>query len=263
MNLDIIQIIKKARADDGLRALAGKLAADLIAQAFADNHDRKAGTLRGSESGNCARQVWADVHGLYDIDEDVESQLCSMDRGTMLGAWYAALLSLALENDGFETYLEEEVDDDAFTGHIDLVIARYGRKIHRGEEGPRGGPVMVVEFKTTAVMGQPRDPMQPNKTKGALGTYEDRSYHVLQAVKYALRVGAPIATVITASASGMRQDDYDVEEWRARAEADDARLSKALLDEMPEADPQQGFRCASCRYGACEMNKNKLREIAA
>lgn len=260
--LDIIGEIRRAKADPKLSALAAGWAADAIKASLQKDHSRTPGMLRASDSGNCVRQVFADAHDLFDIEEDVTAQLCSMDPGTLTGAHLAALLKVGIEQNtakyGMVVELEAPVTRGEMTGSADALISQVGGDPHDYDLTP----LAVVEFKRSSAMGEPRPPEQPNKSKGKFGNYETREHHVLQAVKYAKRLGAPLAIVVTSNGFGIRADEYLVADWEAKIAADDARLAAALGDKEPEGDPQQGYRCDGCRYSGCGSNANPLREVA-
>ena len=40
-----------------------------------------------------------------------------------------------------------------------------------------------------------------------------------------------------------------------------ARLGAALLDDMPEGDPDATWRCSGCLFGGCDRNKNEAANM--
>lgn len=260
--VDVVALIKRAKTDPTLQKQAAHWSAIAIGDALKDDHNRSPGKLRASDAGACVLSLWADVHDLYDVAEDVEAQLFKMDTGTMIGAHYASLLKAAIECEtskhGLTCDIEVALEADGITGHADAIISRVRTPSVESEEW-YSEPIQVVEFKSTfGGFSMPNAPDEPYKNGNT------RLYHVHQAVRYAISAGAPLASVVTVNpAKGMRQDDYLVGDWIGRTDLEFARLAAALGEVAPAEDRKEAFRCSSCRFSKCPKNENPLREIAA
>lgn len=241
--LQVVPILLRAQSDDSLKATIAECTAAGIREALSSDHSRKPGMLRGSDMGGCVRQVWADVHGKLDIPEDPDA-LLKMRAGTMVGAHLGATLLAGL---AAGVVLEPEVRYRNVVCHTDIAVPRQS-----------------IEVKTVFVpfdMGRPEEPNKSGETK---------DYYVLQSVINAAAVENEHASVLVAlpalfagKGDRLRQYDYRTDEWLSRVDAEIERLTPALGDSMPEGDPQQRWRCSTCRMGACPKNVNPLREIAA
>ena len=195
-----------------------------------------------SDAGSCSRELWAKQRDLLDIPEDAKAGI-RMDNGSLVGAWLACLLKVALEQSdpGFFVTLETELEHDGKVGHADATI-RYA-----------GEPYAVVEFKWSA---------WPGKTDG-----EAKQQHLLQAGTYAEAYGASRAFVVTYFASAWAKGEWltvnamETEWWHGEIKDEYARLAKALQPKMPDPDPPESYLCKSCRFSDCERNENPLKSF--
>lgn len=246
---DVIAAIERGCLDPKIRAVAAQHYA-ASAQALGNDHSRKPGTIRASDAGRCVRELWAEIHQKSDIPQDSVTILSRFDMGTLYGAWLAALLKATLESedkDRWRVECEVLIDRHNVTGHADAVIIEYGdaaKKLQRA--------VLTAEFKSTYGKSNKKPPS------------EDRFYQVAQVTHYALDKahGSPMGTIITfAPAAWPAEDrltfeDQEPEVYELRTEMEYERLAAALLDEMPEGDPDKPWRCEGCLFSECERNKN-------
>lgn len=226
---DIWELCAKARQDERLLNEARVLLAEDAARWFAI---QKRNGLRSSDSGRCARELWADIHGYLDIPQEPEGQINRLDIGTVMGAWYACLFSVALSE--FTPYTctrEEQITDEGIPGHMDICV-------YHGDLA-----LWVIDIKSNYAARNPG---------------EAKEYQCLQVGRYARGKGAALFSIFTvtpATSSPMhRQDDYRTQDWSDRISAETERLSVAAGDLMPPASPPQAWRCRYCRFTLCEKN---------
>ena len=87
-------------------------------------------------------------------------------------------------------------------------------------------------------------------------------YQVAQDTHYSLGLKAKRGAIITfAPAAWPVEDrfvfeDIDPEVYELRTEMEYERLAAALLDEIPDGDPDAKWRCSGCRASWCEQNTN-------
>ncbi len=246
VTINVIAYVREAAASPAMRALAAPIAAGLIADALGKHQERKR-EIRPSDFGSCTLALWAAMNGLEDIPRDgIDDHLARMDLGTMIGAWEAALLKVAAERDGWFVRLEHIPEGG---GHIDALC----EPAVGGSRDPHG-PSHVVEFKSSYDTGAIPEP----KFAGA---------HSLQSGDYANRTGSPRATLVYLRPPGkkgarMAQFEFDAEPYRALVAIERDRLGRALKDEAPPADPQEGWQCFTCLFSACRKNRNKALDSA-
>lgn len=197
--------------------------------------------ISASSAGKCVTEVWAYLHGLYDLPENTQTMLAKMDGGTLYGARIATLFAVGYEDlhPGEVVECEAVVEHEGVPGHIDMAL-----------------PGWVGEVKTSFWAQDFSGPPE---------------YHVLQAAKYALGRSADTFSIFTLLPGAQRakgiarphyvQTDYLTENWVGRVEAEYRRLSEALSDRAPTPDVKEPWRCSSCRYGACPKNTNKILEV--
>jgi hypothetical protein len=213
--------------------------------------------LSASAAGSCVLELWAKLHEQLDLEQDWTAVLVKMDTGTEIGCRLAGLFAVGFEDQypGFEVDVEVEGEHDGIPGHVEIVIydCRKGQRV----------AVHMVEIKSSmwggAVTAQPR-------------TKHSKEYHILQAAKEALIVGAPGFSVFNvlpaatkrqgAPARHFIQDSFDTADWALAVEVEYKRLSRALGDAPPTGDAQEPWRCSACRYSACERNKHSLKATA-
>jgi hypothetical protein len=219
--------------------------------------------LSVSAAGACVLEKWAALHDQLDLPQDYITEAVKMDTGTSVGCRLAALFAVGFEDQfpGFEVDVEVEGEHDGIPGHVEIVIYD-NRKEGSGDRTRRA--VHMVEIKTGfwggAVTDQPR-------------TKHSKEYHILQAAKEALIVGAPGFSVFNvlpaatkrqgAPARFFIQDSFDTADWALAVEVEYKRLSRALGATPPTGDAQEPWRCLSCRYSACERNKHPLNQATA
>jgi hypothetical protein len=208
--------------------------------------------LSASAAGACVLEKWAALHDQLDLPQDYITEAVKMDTGTEIGCRLAGLFAVGFEDQypGFEVDVEVEGEHEGIPGHVEIVI--YDCRV----PGKRVA-VHMVEIKSSmwggAVTDQPR-------------TKHSKDYHILQAAKEALIVGAPGFSVFNvlpaatkrqgAPARHFIQDSFDTADWALAVEVEYKRLSRALGATPPTGDAQEPWRCLSCRYSACERNKN-------
>jgi hypothetical protein len=206
-----------------------------------------------SDCGRCALDVWAEIHGRYDLPD---AKFAPRDRGTLTGAWRAALLKVEIESrhDDVLVALEHESDYRGVVGHSDLIVCAKSDALLKQA-------LWVWEAKDSAAFTI-RPPHEPGKT------VPPNTHHVLQTALGALSVDAPDLMVSTfgPSAGADPPDDksenhseYDVDSWKALVDEEIDRLRTAERKEPPPADPRFDYQCEGCRYSACSRNRNPLK----
>jgi CRISPR/Cas system-associated exonuclease Cas4 (RecB family) len=210
------------------------------------SEDEPRENIRGSDAGRCVRALWAHLHQKIDIPQNFKTQLTRFDLGTEFGKIAAqrfmqGYLTQNPTNGVVPSIsLESEVEYLGIKGHIDILIQLADNTMH------------VIEVKTNYSMRPLEPPPQ---------------YQRLQAAFYALAVGAPafsiytVGPAVTKDGRWERTDTYETAEYKDAVEAEYKRLGAALLDDMPEGDPKEPWRCQYCRFGACEKNVNPLKDL--
>lgn len=250
---DVVAALHRGGLDPAVRAIAAQHYAAASQAALEHEHTRAAMTIRGSDAGRCVRELWAELHDKIDLEVDFITQATRFDIGTLYGAWLAAILKATLESEdpAIAVMLEVQTKRHGIPGHIDALITRV-ETLREGTPAHIVVPLLVVEFKST----------YGTKNREAPG--DKKPYQVIQATGYALdeTVRAPLATVITIAPAAFpaedrfRHDDYDPSVWEMRVDFEYDRLAGALLDDMPEGDPAEPWRCQGCRFSGCELNRN-------
>jgi hypothetical protein len=219
------------------------------------SEDEPRENIRGSDAGRCVRELWAHLHKQIDIPQNFKTQLTRFDLGTEFGKIAARRFTRGylgvpivfppeptgqhfVSFDKREVLLEKEISFMGITGHIDILVKN---------------PVPhVIEVKTNYSMRPLEPPPQ---------------YQRLQAAFYALAVGAPafsiytVGPAVTKDGRWERTDTFQTADYKDAVEAEYKRLGAALLDDAPEGDPKEPWRCMYCRAGWCEKNVNPLKEM--
>ena len=142
--------IEHCLASPALREVAQKKWAAQAPNLFKEH----AVEISASSAGKCVLEVWAYLHGLYDLPENHVTELAKMDGGTLYGALIAARFAAGFEDlTGIACEIEVISEHEGIPGHIDIVI-----------------PGWVVEVKTSFWTGEFSGPP---------------AYHIVQAAKYA------------------------------------------------------------------------------
>ena len=254
--LDLIPLIRNACVDKKLREDARIIWRTIAKNLFEEKHRNG---IRISDSGRCILELWSELHGKLDIEEDPDLQLTRFDIGTLYGARIACLTAAAIEaaHPDWDCVLEADVAVDGVPGHIDILVRMRDLDLT---------PLLVIEIKSTYWSGALDDP------------YIRAPYQVHQAVSYAEGKKAPWAVILTVGPAvhgsyskalkafvkppKMRQDNYETHVHAPAAHREIARLKAALSPHPPEADAKEKWRCDSCRFSACERNKNPLNIMA-
>lgn len=226
--VNVWRIISNARKNPQLVAKASDILHADVPRWFGP---RERSGVRASDAGRCLRELWADVHDLLDLPQEIEGQLNRLDIGTVMGAWFGALFTAGLPAiTDFHCTLEEEITHEEIPGHADVVV-------YLGDT-----PLQVIDFKSNY-----------SRVQGAA-----KPHQCLQVARYALGKGAPIFSIFTmtpATGSPMyRQDDFTTADWEMQVKMESERLKSALSDDMPAANPPEAWRCRFCRFAACERN---------
>jgi len=243
--LDILAMLHVAARHPAMRMVAraklGEMltAGDLLAEYIAAD---RAAAIHPSDYGSCSLALWAEKHGLDDIDRDpLDDNLARLDLGSLIGAWEACLVyGWTVIMDGrWKAHLEFVPDGG---GHIDLLM----HDLANDESIP-------VEFKSTydgsgAIVG-------PHEKRGSRA-------HALQTAQYAERVGADRFVVVYIKPPAKKGDrfaqfEYELEPWLPAIAEERARLERALGDDAPAPDPQAPWSCFTCRWSGCDLNKNR------
>lgn len=210
--------------------------------------------LSASAAGSCVLEKWAALHDMLDLPEQWDTRLVKMGGGTMYGAWIASLFAAGWESKYTEHGVAVEVvgEHDGIPGHVEIVI-------HEGDTA-----LWMIEIKTSfwggVVSEHPR-------------TKHSKEFHIIQAAKEALIVSAPgfsILNVLPAAtkrggekARHFIQDDFATADYTLAVQVEYGRLQRALDPIAPTGDATEPWRCNSCRYSACERNKNPLNMATA
>jgi hypothetical protein len=219
--------------------------------------------LSASAAGACVLEKWAALHDMLDLPQDYIAEAVKMDTGTSAGCRLAALFAVGFEDlyPGFEVDVEVEGEHDGIPGHVEIVIYDARKAIRLPHDRV---PVHMVEIKTGfwggAVTDQPR-------------TKHSKEYHILQAAKEALIVGAPGFSVFNVLPSATKrqgaparhfiQDAFETSDWALAVSVEYKRLERALGPSAPTGDATEPWRCTSCRYSACSRNKHPLNLATA
>lgn len=226
-------------------ARANELCAQAMAELYTRNHDRQSGKLRISDAGGCVRNVWADIHGAFDLPENPRG-LRKMHDGSRSGVEYACLIVAGIEWFYRPMTARAEVDVryegaeyEIIPGHCDVVVYLEPDALE------------VVEIKRTG--------------SWKFTTPEEHApWYVAQACAYAIGLDAEAFVILVdtyaAKGNDLQQSRYSTADWVESTHLDYARLSAALLDEAPEGDAIEAFRCVSCRYSECSRNRNPLNQ---
>lgn len=213
-----------------------------------DERARVNGALRVSDSGECALKLWADIHGAFDIADNLESADSRMELGTLDGAKTACKIAAGIRRWYWPltVLIEPELDCGGIRGHADVVVYAEPETA-----------IEVVECKLT-FYSKAIEPPDAINLKG-----EDHKYWIYQPCRYALGVGAETFVVLVhgpAVWSGQRRKQfrYFTEDWRGATMVEYDRLAHAVGTEPPEADVREKWRCEYCRYSIahCEHNLN-------
>lgn len=215
--------------------------------------------LSASAAGACVLEKWASLHGKLDLPETYDSLLVKADGGTMYGARVASLFAAAWEAVHKDNFVLCEVvgEHDGIPAHVEIAI------YHRSNNEA----LWMIEVKTSFWGGV----VSINDKKPHLK--HSKEFHIVQACKEALIVDAPgfsILNVLPAAtkrggekARHFIQDDFKTADWVDATRHDYNRLKRALDPVAPAGDAQEAWRCVSCRYSACERNRNPLNLATA
>lgn len=253
---EVLAAIELGATDPTIRRLAAEIFPDAVAKALADEHTRTPGRIRASDAGRCVRELWADIHNKLDLPIDATTQLSRFDIGTFYGAWLACLLKASLESrdPNIRVAVEVETERAGITGHADAIICQCSSQLAMPQPEDFK-PIYVAEFKSTYGKSNKKLPS------------DDKFYQVAQVTDYALAYDVPMGGVITfAPAAWPAEDRFTFEDcdpavYELRTDIEYQRLQAALLDEMPDGDPEQPWRCQSCRFSKCELNKNNAANV--
>lgn len=199
--------------------------------------------IRISDTGNCVLSLWATVHGKLDIPKSPSLSFFRFWPGQFFGTTFGCLLKAAIEAEHpeWDCVLEPEVKLEGVSGHIDLLI----------REKESLDAVGVIEIKSNY------------GTKALEPPHEWSPFQCLQAASYALSKGAPWFIVLTLGAvkQKARQDFYVTADWEFDVRMEMQRLKQALEPFPPAPDAKEKFRCESCLYSRCGLNKNPRRVV--
>lgn len=236
--------------------------------------------LSASAAGACVLEKWASLHEKLDLPEEYMMQVIKMDGGTMYGARLAALFSVGFEDayPGFEVDVEIEGEHDGIPGHVEIVIYDARARSKGGYVLPEGAS--KVTFSKASGNSRVAVHMVEIKTSfwgGAVSEHarfkHSKEFHIIQAAKEALIVSAPgfsILNVLPAAtkrggekARHFIQDDFVTADYELAVKVEYGRLRRALDPKAPTGDATEPWRCLSCRFSACERNRNPLKLATA
>lgn len=255
---EVLAAIERGCVIPAVREIAVRHFVEAAAKALADEHTRAPGKIRASDAGRCVRETWADLHDRLDLPQDATTQLSRFDIGTIYGAWLASILKATLESEDVNVRVDCEVaiERHGIPGHVDAIVMRCdGALLLPKFDDYR--PDITVEFKSTYGLKNKELPS------------EKKFYQVAQVTHYALEKEhkSDRAAIITfAPAAWPVEDrfvfeDIDPEVYELRTEMEYARLAPALLDEIPDGDPDAKWRCSGCRASWCEQNTNNAVDM--
>lgn len=217
---------------------------------FDNDRERQGNKIRPSDAGRCKLQVYAELHGLYDMPENLSDIDSKMHMGIVDGARTTCLIAAGIERWCWPLSAKIEVPIDSvgdiLPGHADLVV--YAEP----------DPMEVLECKLTL---WPKSIDAPDKR---------HKYWVYQACRYAIGLGTPTFAVAVHAPcvwNGERRKTfvYERDVWLQETMLEYGRLGEAENDEPPEPDvnyAEAEWRCRSCRFGQCERNTNPLLPAA-
>ena len=272
--INVATYIRTAAASKEMRSRARLRVAQMVTAGDLLAYQGRSQNIRASDFGSCRLALWADMHDLNDIARDpIDDQLTRLDVGSLMGAWLGALLEQGAVDDGWDVMLEYVPSTG---GHIDALMRRrcggcneegdgsrynYSNEAGDGSGYNYGTPCSscdgagwfwahVVEFKTGYDTAVAKD---------------DNMAHQLQAARYAHATNAAQFTLVyvkVAAPKGKRiaQFTFDAEAYREPVAQEITRLESALGADAPTPDPVEVWRCYTCRYGACDRNKNKAKD---
>jgi hypothetical protein len=233
-------LLDHARTDPRLLGIARTKFAQMAPDLFEERKPH----LSLSNAGSCALSLWAELHGKNDIPD---GSFYARDRGTLMGAWYAALLGTALYEGEprLHPFAEFTLQYDGVPGHADLALY--------DAPDASGFCLAVIDFKTTGAFQTP----EPHESKKD-GTSD--IHYCLQVAAYALSLGAPWFAIARFLGGGrLVVSWYETASWKPAVDAEVARLRTAEKDEAPAPDPRAAWLCESCRFSGCARNRNPRR----
>lgn len=224
--------------------------------------------LSASAAGACVLERWAYLHGELALPDDYQQSVVKRDGGTLYGAWIAALFAAGYEDLTLDKVMVEVVGNhEGIPAHVEIVILSHKfvdlpadyfddlgdgwQQRFAGVKGEMHETSWVIEIKTSFFGGE---------FSGS------REYHILQAAKEALCVGAPGFSVLNVLPAATRrggtsvkprhfvQDDFRTADYLEAVKTEYTRLEAAKRDLAPIGDAKEAWRCASCQYSACERN---------
>jgi CRISPR/Cas system-associated exonuclease Cas4 (RecB family) len=214
-----------------------------IAEALSRDQDPG---LRISDVASCSLALWGKVNGELTIPEDPQTMWSRLQLGTIVGAVIARYFKAAMDRRGVRCVLEGVVEYKGMSGHLDIALPEYRH---------------LYELKSNY-----------NVSKK-----EAADYHVLQAGMYANALeelgkdgewSASIVMIqpaITGDRPRMIEypvDDFDFHENASREADRLVRAAKSSGPPPPDVPKDQAWRCKTCRYARCSLNKNP-RKVAA
>jgi len=256
---NVVGYLRTALADKAMRDRARVSLMEALANGLLGEQTRSVEKgLRLSDAGSCSLELWYKLRDELDLPLDViDMQLCRFDTGTLFGAWVGALVAEGARADGWEAALEQKVTFLGIPGHIDVRLVReQGEWLDNTNAFTRAH---VVEIKTKYETAVIKNPIKESAFQLVqAGSYCHPDKEELRSQSFTLLVVSPCAT------KGVRanQFHFDAAPYAAIARADYERMSTALADEPPVADPPDKWRCFTCLASACKKNKNKQANSA-
>lgn len=249
---DVEALIRKAAADPTLREKARQRFAEMITKGnLLGGIGDRSQQVFPSDYGSCALSLWAQKHGLEDLPRNpIDDVLMRLDLGSMMGAWLGCLLEAGANTTGTGWWVFLEYEPGI--GHIDALACETESSSGSADPVKLGGIRVPIEFKSSYDTGTIKEPEETNMA------------HLAQLTDYSLQMDARDMLLVYAKPPGKAGQRFkvflrEVEPYIELVEKEQFRLLPALLDEPPQADPQAPWACYTCRYSACEMNKNKAK----
>ena len=243
MTVDVWEHVSHALATPRLHDMAWTYLGEAL-PALKQVAKQRNGTVRGSDAGRCALEVYGDIHG-KNAPFEAEVLLSRLDIGSIYGAYIAALFKAGYEdkNGPYCVYLETNGHYLGVPCHPDITVFDIATE----------QAMFTCEVKTNYKAENPKNPADswPN--------------YVLQATHQAAAMDVDDYAIFTFAPAAQwnkgqppifhRQDNFKLSEHKDDMEAEYRRLLLADADEPPACDVREGWRKRFCKYPECPHRK--------
>ena len=208
-----------------------------------------------SDSGDCARKVWAKTRSLMDLPENPDALWSRLNLGTIVGVYLAHLFKRGAEQLGHVVVLEQSVMLDGQSGHIDILMpelchikeikSHYGIKVGK----PKTRHYLQVGNYVRASMIDQLHASERRWSGSIVHAYpaifEKEGHRIIE--------------------DWINEDQMEL--YMQDAYRDQRRLQNAVASEsMPDADisSEDAWMCkGGCRFSGCEKNRHPEKGGAA